>query len=141
MADLADHAGVTDLHWISPIAFPKLSPVFKSFGRPQGLVKAIVFRGKPCADLSRMAAHFATCAHSHEWPAEAPSSIAQFRAGQGGGLHEIVQPESHRRYRFRSHAVGGAALIACGVVPLASAHVARDAHPKSTISWAWRGRY
>jgi hypothetical protein len=34
LADLVDDAGVTDFHWISPIAFPKLSPVFKSFGRP-----------------------------------------------------------------------------------------------------------
>ena len=88
-----------------------------------------------------MAAHFATCAHPHEWPAEAPSSIAQFRAGHGGGLYEIVQPESYRRYYFRINAVDGAALIACGIVPLASAHVARDADAKSAVSRAWRGRY
>lgn len=44
-----------------------------------------------------------------------------------GGIHEVIRLEFSRQYRFRVIAVDGTVHIVLGLVPLASAHVARDA--------------
>jgi hypothetical protein len=57
-----------------------------------------------------------------------------------GGFHDVFQAEANRQHHFRVNAVGGTDFIACGGVPVASAHAARDAHAKSAMSRAERGR-